>query len=366
MGNAGSISDSQKHRKLLLMNTLFTAPVKDLGLVQPELAGIYTLEPEIGAERTGITRQFLEDAITHHTRYANEAHFTKLFRLAFTKTGYKPKPNQLILDLGSGSGANSVLPCLRLFKHSTIVATDLSPDLLRILRDNLTRKSLDGGVILLVLDAVKNYFRPSSFDVVTGASVLHHLIDPEAALRSTYRALRPGGTAFFIEPFEGCALVRIAFQQILESERSLGIRLDERIKEHLKAIIQDFRVRAGRDKSAELYKLIDDKWLFTRKYFEEVAARVGFESVDIVPITSSATQYHDFVQGLLAVSGNSELGLPELAWKIVDTFDSLSPDMKWDVPLEGIIALRKAGSAPSDNHGFLRNLLSFVDRKDVR
>jgi ubiquinone/menaquinone biosynthesis C-methylase UbiE len=231
---------------------------------------------------------------------------------------------------------------LRLFDACRIVATDLSPNLLRILEAQMRRLSLAERVCCVATDAMKDFFLPSRFDIVTGASILHHLIDPEQALRSAYRVLKPQGTAFFFEPFEGCALVRVAFTLILDSAPRMAPSLDERVSALLVAMIEDFRVRTGSDKSAELYRHLDDKWLFTRRYFEQAARRIGFRSLTIIPQSALDTQYRDFVASLLRVTGLTDIGMPDWAWRIVDTFDgALSTEMRWDVPLEGIIVLTK-------------------------
>lgn len=60
-------------------------------------------------------------------------------------------------------------------------------------------------------DAMNNYFRPDSFDMVVGGAILHHPLDGTKALAAAYRALKPGGVALFLEPFEGLAIVRVIF-----------------------------------------------------------------------------------------------------------------------------------------------------------
>ena len=93
-------------------------------------------------------------------------------------------------------------------------------------------------------------------------------------------------------------------------------------------------MRTGTDKSDPLYRYLDDKWLFTRRYFELAAARAGFASVRILPDANHATQYRDYITTLLGLGGVGDIALPGWAWNIVDVFDtSLSPEMKWDVPL---------------------------------
>lgn len=194
-----------------LLDATFEAPLRDLGELDPRMAGIFCPEPEIGVEKVGITNQFLADAEAYHTRYSNARHFTELFQRAFTEAIIIPRKGVALLDIGAGSGTNTVTPCLDLFEDCQIVATDLSPDLLRILRRHVAAEGLEDRVACVCTDAMRNFFRAESFDVVVGAAILHHLIDPVQALSAAHRALRPGGFAMFFEPFEGLSALRRAF-----------------------------------------------------------------------------------------------------------------------------------------------------------
>jgi ubiquinone/menaquinone biosynthesis C-methylase UbiE len=327
--------------RLQIVQQDFMVPIRDMGDFDANYAGVFTPEAEIGAEKVGISAQFLEDAEEYHRRYADDEHFRELFVHAFEERGYVPKPNQLILDIGTGAGTNTIIPCLQLFDGCRIVATDLSPDMLRMLQSFARGRSLEHRIFPVATDAMNDFFRPSRFDVVTGAAILHHLIDPEAALRTAHRVLQPGGTAFFFEPFEGFAFLRIAFAQILEASPRMKPEVDEGVREFLAAMIEDFKIRTGTDKTAEVYRYLDDKWLFTRRYFEQAAERVGFGSLAIVPNCAHETLYRDIVLGLLQISGIEDAGLPEWAWQMIAPYDTLSPEMKWDVPPEAIVILTK-------------------------
>jgi ubiquinone/menaquinone biosynthesis C-methylase UbiE len=332
---------SNSDRKSFLQR-VFTVPIVDLGASEKQFAGVFTPEPELGAEKVGITEQFLENAEVYNSRYTHTDSYTELFQIGFKEAGYLPAPGSMILDIGSGAGTNTVMPCLRLIDSCVVVATDLSPNLLKILQTYAAESALSDQIYCVATDAMNNFFRPQSFDVVTGVAILHHLIDPVMALRAAFRVLKPGGVAFFFEPFEGCALVRVVFTFILAAAERMADPIDERVQKLLRAMMEDYRVRTGTDKSAPLYRQLDDKWLFTRRYFQLAAERAGFSSVSIVPQASHASQYCDFVQGLLNVTGLSEVGLPGWAWDMIKLFDtSLSPEMKWDIPLEGIIILKK-------------------------
>ena len=173
--------------------------------------------------------------------------FIRLVTRAFDSIGYRPADGQVVLDIGSGSGTNTILPCLRLLKECRIIATDLSPDLLGLLHEYLVREQLDDRVACVCTDAMRNFFRPESVDMVLGAAILHHLLDPAHALETAYSALKPGGMAIFFEPFEGLAVLRIAFDLILDRAGRESEPLDPRVAGFLTAMSTDYAARAGSD-----------------------------------------------------------------------------------------------------------------------
>lgn len=246
--------------------------------------GILMPQEDLGAIKVGITEQFLRDAQTYNERYSSIPYWSWLIKEA-TKRRLPESPS-IILDIGSGSG-NSVLPCLQMFPEARIVATDLSENLLAILRDHIGADVATRQRIALVcLDATRAKFTESSVDLVIGAAILHHLIDPAQCIRRACRALRPGGMAVFFEPFEaGNAILRMAYERILaEDAKRDSEHLSETTARTLRALVNDFRVRTGSDKSDDVFRLIDDKWLFTRSYFTTIAREIGFVSVEVDPL----------------------------------------------------------------------------------
>ena len=212
-----------------------------------------------------------------------------------------------------------------------------------ILRNYTVREGLTERVACICTDAMNGYFRPESFDLVVGNSILHHLFDPMRALTSTYSALRKGGIAVFLEPFEGCSLIGIAFELILDRSKREGLPLDSQLSNFLRAMCVDWEARRGTDKRAELYRHLDDKWLFTRHYLEAASRNAGFASLQIVPHSSHSACYREFVMSLLRVGpGLKPEILPDWAWDMIDLLDrSFTSEMKQDMLLEGTIVLRK-------------------------
>lgn len=320
----------------------FGVPLIDLATRDARYAGIFTPEPELDAAREGITAQFLEAADTYHERYAASAHWQAMFERVFDKVGMPARSAPDILDIGTGSGINTVVPLLALLPDARIVGTDLSPQLLARLRGYVTANDLDHRVACICTDASRDFFLPESVDFATGGSILHHLIDPIKALKAVRRTLRPGGMAVFFEPFEGYGVIRAAFTLILDRAAAGQPGLAPATAAFLEAMARDHEVRAGRDKSDPMYLHLDDKWLFTRTYIAEAAKEAGFRSAEVIPMYAPADQYRRGVTNLLAMAPvPASEPLPDWAWDIVDRFDAcFSDDLKGEATLESGIVFR--------------------------
>lgn len=93
----------------------FMTPLVDLGDSDERLRGIWTPEPEIGAEKIGISDQFLANAEVYHQRYSGSDHMQEVLRRAFAHAGLDASAPLHVLDIGTGSGVNSLVPMLSLF-----------------------------------------------------------------------------------------------------------------------------------------------------------------------------------------------------------------------------------------------------------
>jgi len=112
--------------------------------------------------------------------------------------GERPAHYPRALEIGAGTGYFS-LNLLRQGVIGNAVATDISPGMLDCLAD--TAASLGLNVATRQADAEALPFPDSSFDLVLGHAVLHHLPGLDQALAEFHRVLSPGGTlAFMGEP----------------------------------------------------------------------------------------------------------------------------------------------------------------------
>jgi SAM-dependent methyltransferase len=112
--------------------------------------------------------------------------------------GRAPGHYRRLLEIGAGTGYFT-LNLLRQGIVDEATATDISPGMLEAL--GATAAELGLYVDTVACDAERLPFSESSFDLVVGHAVLHHVPNLPAALGECARVLRPGGTlAFMGEP----------------------------------------------------------------------------------------------------------------------------------------------------------------------
>lgn len=89
-----------------------------------------------------------------------------------------------VLDVGTGSGRHSFHAARA---GASVVAVDLGASI------DIARRNLQPQVLTVQADAEALPFAAESFDLVMSIGVLHHLPDPDRALRSIVQYARPGG-----------------------------------------------------------------------------------------------------------------------------------------------------------------------------
>jgi SAM-dependent methyltransferase len=321
----------------------YPRPLRDLGeVVSAEFAGIYSPSYDAEALSRHVHEQFRAGAGDWAARYGDTSYFRWLLGTAFDRIRPGLAAAELtVLDVGSGSG-NTLFPLLELCPRARVVASDLSPEMLLLIRRGIAGTALERRCALLQLNAEEIDFAPGSFDLVVGGAILHHLFAPGRAIASAARALKPGGAAIFFEPFEaGNMILRAAYQEILDDKRAR--KIERGAAGLLARLIADFDVRKGLDKSAPLYQRIDDKWLFTRAWFERLAAEHGFSRCRIDPILSHDGLFARQTETYLRLGiGRPREALPAWAWDRLRAFDGyFSPELKDELIIEGTIILER-------------------------
>ena len=195
------------------------------------------------------------------------------------------------------------------------------------------------------MDAMGDHVAPGQFDLVTGASILHHLERPKIGLQAAARALKPGGHAIFMEPFDGHGLLRLAYERILAEADLRGEALAPGVAGLLRGMIADIAARTLPDPTAPSFAHLDDKWLFSREQLEAAGRASGFSEVRFVPHNDHPTLYRDMAYVHLRLgAGLDNPTLPDWAIAILDSHDAALPGpVKRLLMLEGSIVYTKAG-----------------------
>jgi SAM-dependent methyltransferase len=289
----------------------------------------------------GVTEQFLDNAETYHERYFKTPYWEYHVGQALRKARVDLNASLKVLDVGSGSG-NTVLPALHLMPNCQIVATDISPNLLRILGSLAKQQNLPAERLGLVcFDLERDFFEPSSFDLVIGGAILHHIIHPELALGNIARWLKPGGAAILFEPFEyGTHLLCALFQSLIDETRKRPA--DPRLVRFLKSMNNDAEHRFGVGRSKPWTSELDDKWLFNIEYIDGICRAQGCRSVEVEPMNIGPTYFLNSVRAYLSVSGNGDVPVPQWAEDIIAEFDTgISMAVKQRLFAEGAIIIHK-------------------------
>ena len=103
-----------------------------------------------------------------------------------------------ILDLGCGTGSGA-LGLLQRAEDAEVVAVDGSDYMLGRLREKARGLGVDKRVHAVKADLDEPWPDFGAVDVAWTSAFMHHLADPDAALRTLFDTLRPGGLLVVVE-----------------------------------------------------------------------------------------------------------------------------------------------------------------------
>jgi len=109
-----------------------------------------------------------------------------------------------VLEYGCGADSHSVRIAA---DGGNVTSIDLSPVAVAINRDGV-RTEGGGSASFSIMNAELLAFADSSFDLVCGNGILHHL-NLESAYSELARVLKPGGSAIFLEPLGHNPLINL-------------------------------------------------------------------------------------------------------------------------------------------------------------
>lgn len=106
---------------------------------------------------------------------------------------------QRVLDLAGGSGDLSARFAPLVGADGEVILADINAAMLEQGRRRLVDRGIVGNVRFARVNAEQLPFAADSFDCISIAFGLRNVTDKDAALRSMYRVLRPGGRALVLE-----------------------------------------------------------------------------------------------------------------------------------------------------------------------
>ena len=106
--------------------------------------------------------------------------------------------------------------------------------------------------------------------------------------------------------------------------------------------IADVKRRTGRDKTDDVYQEIDDKWLFSKAYFEEIALSAGFSSVIVENIHEPKGQLSSLIATFLRIGAMSSIeDLPQWARSYCYDADKMFLESASEITTEAIVVFKK-------------------------
>lgn len=109
------------------------------------------------------------------------------------------RPGQKVLDLAGGTGDFSIRFSSLVGPTGQVVLADINASMLAVGRDRLTDKGITNNVDYAQVNAEQLPFAPDTFDCICIAYGLRNVTDKDAALRSMFEVLKPGGRALVLE-----------------------------------------------------------------------------------------------------------------------------------------------------------------------
>ena len=308
----------------VLPDILISSDFVDLGeFSESRFKGIFAPRDGLDKIPQGVSSQFLDNPEDYHHAETDTEHAEWLINVALERI-LPLKPNPLVLDVGSGSG-NTAFALRRALKNSTIIATDISRPLLASLVKTADELGERESIVPVCIDLNEPSFRTEKFDLVAGRAILHHLFEPDILIKNIYNSLKPGSSMIFFEPYEcGYAFFGLLIELILETSNRLP-GIEPQVRDYLKATSLEYQ--KCEPKPLDIYANIDDKWNFSRSYFERISDDIGAK-LRIYPMYKSTNPYSGELEfRLKAGAGVDREALPQWAWDLSNRWESrLSQD----------------------------------------
>lgn len=109
------------------------------------------------------------------------------------------KPGMVVADVGAGVGYTSVRIARRVVPGGKVIATDIQPQMIRLLRNNIKVMKLDQVVTAIQCTPADPKLPENAVDLVIMVDVYHECSHPEETLQGIRKALKPDGRLVLVE-----------------------------------------------------------------------------------------------------------------------------------------------------------------------
>lgn len=162
------------------------------------------------------------------------------------------QPGQCVLDLAGGSGDITKLLAERVTSTGKVVLADINESMLRQGRKRLW----DAGILDTVEYALANAeclpFEDNTFDAITIGFGLRNVRDKDAALRSMFQVLKPGGRLMVLEFSKPRAFLEPFYQVYLFSVLPFLGKVVAKDEDSYRYLAESIRVHPDADKLKEM------------------------------------------------------------------------------------------------------------------
>ena len=109
------------------------------------------------------------------------------------------KPGDKVLDVAGGTGDLTIGFSKRVGQKGKVILSDINSSMLNEGRNRLINEGIVDNVDYVLANAEKLPFKDNRFDCISIGFGLRNVTDKDAALRSMFRILKPGGRLLILE-----------------------------------------------------------------------------------------------------------------------------------------------------------------------
>jgi len=153
------------------------------------------------------------DSVANRYDVMNDLMSAGLHRLwkRFTIEQAAVRPGDVVLDLAGGTGDLAREFSRKVGPEGHVILADINAAMLKQGRSRLIDAGVAGNLSITQVDAQELPFADGTFDCITMAFGLRNVTDKDAALRSMYGTLKPGGKAMILEFSEPNKAIKPAY-----------------------------------------------------------------------------------------------------------------------------------------------------------